>query len=104
MPKPSFVRGALCALLFVGEAVAQAPGTESPLEEIVVSGEFAGPGMWKVTRADDPSGHTLWIIGDPPPLPKRLSWRSNAVEAVVLRSQEILRDAAVNLAPDEKIG
>jgi hypothetical protein len=104
MSQPSFVRGALCSLLFVGEALAQSSGAEAPLEEIVVSGEFAGPGMWKVTRPDDPSGHTLWIIGDPPPLPRRLSWRSNAVEAVVLRSQEILRDAAVNLAPDEKIG
>jgi hypothetical protein len=103
-----FIRGALGACLLTGVSVAQvAPAQideEPPLEEIIVSGEFAGPGMWKVTRADDPAGHTLWIIGDPPPLPKRLSWRSNAVESVVLRSQEILRDATVNLAPDEKIG
>lgn len=94
---------ALCAFLLAGTSVAQVP-EEPPLEEIVVSGEFAGPGMWKVTRADDPSGNTLWIIGEPPPLPKRLSWRSNAVESVVLRSQEILRDSSVNFAPDEKIG
>jgi hypothetical protein len=104
MPQLSFVHGALCVLLFAGAASSQAPVADPPLEEIVVSGEFAGPGMWKVTRADDAAGHTLWIIGDPPPLPRRLSWRSHAVETVVLRSQEILRDSTVNLEPDEKIG
>ena len=39
-----------------------------PLEEVVVTGEFPGPGMWKVTRADDAAGHVLWIVGEPPPL------------------------------------
>lgn len=81
-----------------------APGDGAPVEEIVVTGEYPGPGLWKVTRADDPAGHTLWIIGDPPPLPKRLEWKSGAVEAVVLRSQEILRDTGVTMQPDEKIG
>src|SRR5262245_46032700 len=104
MPQESRVLVALTCAVLAGSAAAQSPVADPPMEEIVVSGEFAGPGMWKVTRADDTSGHTLWIIGDPPPLPKRLSWRSHAVESVVLRSQEILRDATVNLAPDEKIG
>ena len=75
-----------------------------PLEEIVVAGEFAGPGMWQVTRPDAAGDHVLWIIGEPPPLPKRLSWRSRPVEAVVMRSQEVLRDASVTMQPDEKIG
>jgi hypothetical protein len=104
MPQLSVVPRALGVLLFAGAAFAQVPAADPPIEEIVVSGEFAGPGMWKVTRADDPAGHALWIIGDPPPLPKRLSWRSHAVETVVLRSQEILRDSTVSLEPDEKIG
>lgn len=106
IPRVSYTSylGALGALLFVGAAGGQAPAAEPPLEEIVVSGEFAGPGMWKVTRADDSSGRALWIIGGPPPLPKRMQWRSRAVESVVLRSQEILLDAGVNMTPDEKIG
>ncbi len=94
-------------LLFAAAPVAapaQNAGDDAPLEEIVVSGEYPGPGMWKVTRPDDTSGHTLWIIGDPPPLPKRIAWKSNEVEAVVSRSQEILRDATVTMAPDEEIG
>jgi hypothetical protein len=81
-----------------------APAEGAPMDEIVVTGEFPGPGLWKVTRGDEPAAHTLWIIGDPPPLPKRLAWKSTAVEAVVLRSQEILRDAGVTMKPDQKIG
>ena len=81
-----------------------AAGDTLPIEEIVVNGEFPGPGLWKVTREGESAGHTLWIIGDPPPLPKRLAWKSTAVEAIVLRSQEILRDTGVTMKPDENIG
>jgi hypothetical protein len=94
---------ALVARAVVAQSPVVAAG-EPPIEEIVVNGEFPGPGLWKVTRAGEPAGHTLWIIGDPPPLPKRMAWKSTAVEAVVLRSQEILRDTAVTMKPDEKIG
>jgi len=84
--------------------LAQSPGFEGPLEEIVVTGEFPGPGMWKVTRAGDPVSHVLWIIGDPPPLPKRMKWKSKDVEAVALSAQEILADSAASMEADEKIG
>jgi hypothetical protein len=91
------------AAAFACRALAQTT-EEPPLEEVVVTGEYPGPGMWKVTRPGDSAGHELWIVGDPPPLPKRLKWKSNAVEAVAMRSQEILLDAAVRMDPDEKIG
>lgn len=94
----------LIVLFAAGGAQAQLPPVESPLEEVVVSGEFPGPGMWKVTRANDATGNTLWIIGDPPPLPKRLQWKSREVEAIVSSAQEILRDASVTMKPDEQIG
>jgi hypothetical protein len=90
------------AATFAPGAAAE-PAVDEPLEEVVVTGEFAGPGMWKLTHADHP-GHVLWIVGDPPPLPKRIQWKSRAVEAVVNDSQEILRDAAVTMKPDEDIG
>ena len=38
---------------------------EEPLEEIVVTGEFKGPGLWRVTRPGDSDNHVLWIVGDP---------------------------------------
>ena len=43
--------------------IPQAQTTEGPLEEIIVTGEYAGPGMWQVTHPDRP-GHTLWIVGE----------------------------------------
>jgi hypothetical protein len=89
------------ALLSCGFSTSRA---EEPLEEVVVSGEFPGPGMWKVTRADDPAGHELWIVGTQAPLPRRMRWKSREIEAVVLDAQEILLDANVTMEPDEKIG
>jgi hypothetical protein len=94
---------ALCAG-FISTAYAQAPAADDPLEEVVVTGEFPGPGMWKVTRADDAAGHVLWIVGDPQLLPKRLKWKSRDVEKVAVSAQEILLDASVEMEPDERIG
>jgi hypothetical protein len=76
---------------------------DEPLEEIVVTGEFQGPGLWRVTRPGDTT-HILWIVGDPFALPKRMQWKSRDIEAVALGSQEILRDASVSMKPDEEIG
>jgi hypothetical protein len=90
--------------LFVARAGAQAPPAEEPVEEVVVTGEFPGPGMWRVTRPGDVAGHEMWIVGDPPPLPKRMKWKAREVESVALRAQEILQDASVRMDPDEKIG
>jgi len=94
------------AVLLTGApALAQDPPPKAtePMEEVVVTGEFPGPGMWKVSRDEEPT-HVLWIVGDPPPLPKRMQWKSRDVESVALRSQEILLDASVRMEPDEKIG
>ena len=71
---------------------------------MVVSGEYPGPGLWKITRADDAAGHVMWIVGEPPPLPKRMKWKSKDIEAVALGAQEILLDSAVRMDTDEKIG
>jgi hypothetical protein len=85
------------------------PGTsfpqtgEEPLEEIVVTGEFAGPGMWQVTHPDHP-GHALWLVGEPPLLPEGMRFRSQQVERVASQSQEILMQPGLSLKPDEKVG
>jgi hypothetical protein len=69
------------------------PGT---LEEVLVTGQQPGPGLWKVTRPGDVDGHVLWILGNHSPLPRRLTWRSSELEAVLARSQAVLAPASVS--------
>jgi hypothetical protein len=83
--------------------ISQAQTSEEPLEEIVVTGEYAGPGMWQVTHRDHP-GHTLWIVGEPPLLPKGMRFRSEQVAHVASQSQEILMQTGSSLKPDKEIG
>jgi len=77
---------------------AHAPSTQtaaSPpnaIDEIVVSGEQPGPGLWKVTKGD----HVLWILGTLSPLPKRMTWRSGEVEKVVAQSKEVIGQEQVS--------
>jgi hypothetical protein len=88
-------------VLYPDASRAQTP--EEPLEEIIVTGEFPGPGMWQVTHPDQP-GHTLWIVGEPPLLPKGMRFRSQQVMRVASQSQEILVAAGLGLKPDKKVG
>ena len=89
------------ALLLIGAMTATAADT--PMEEVVVSGEYAGPGMWQVTHPDHP-GHTLWIVGEPTLLPHGMHFRSEKVTRVASQSQEILQRTGFGLKPDEKVG
>ena len=83
--------------------VSQAQTAEGPLEEITVTGEFAGPGMWQITHSDHP-GHTLWIVGEPPLLPQGMRFHSQQMANVASQSQEILQQVGFGLKPDEKVG
>jgi uncharacterized protein YbaP (TraB family) len=67
------------------------PGTATTLEEVLVTGEQPGPGLWRVSKGD----HSLWILGTHSPLPKKMSWRSTEVETVIADSQEILTGGSV---------
>ena len=73
---------------------------DAPLEEVLVTGQQPGPGLWKVTRPGDAGGHVLWILGNYSPLPKKMQWRSHEVETVLATSQEVLSPPTV----DAKVG
>jgi hypothetical protein len=95
---------ALMLIVAVTAATADAPiEADAPMEEVVVTGEYAGPGMWQVSHPDHP-GHTLWIVGDPPLLPNGMRFRSQQVANVASQSQEILLQAGFGLKPDKKVG
>jgi len=71
-------------------------GADDALEEVLVTGQQPGPGLWRVTRADDPHGHVLWILGNYSPLPKNMTWRSNELAAVLTASQSVLAPVSVS--------
>ena len=59
------------------------PAVEETVEEVLVAGERAGPGLWKVRKGD----HTLYLLATITPAPKKLEWRSREVESVLARAQ-----------------
>ena len=69
---------------------------QSDLDTIVVSGRYAGPGLWKVRRGD----RVMWILGTQSPLPKRMEWDSANVERRVSEAQELLMPPSVDLDAD----
>lgn len=69
---------------------------QEPIEEVLVTGQQPGPGLWQVTRPGDADGHVLWILGNYSPLPKNMTWRSTELESVLAASQELLAPVSVN--------
>ncbi|MES2673050.1 MAG: TraB/GumN family protein [Pseudomonadota bacterium] len=63
------------------------------VEEVLVIGEQPGPGLWKVSKGD----HVLWIMGTLKPIPKKMTWRSKQVEAVLAASQEYITPPSVGV-------
>lgn len=91
---------AMCLSLSLASAWAQtdvptavAPEAQVEPEKILVVGQRPGPGLWKVSKGD----HVLWVFGTHWPLPKKLEWRSQQVEAIVAQSQELLKEPSANL-------
>jgi uncharacterized protein YbaP (TraB family) len=61
-----------------------APAEQIP--EIDVTGERAGPSLWRVSKGD----HVVWLLGTLDPLPKKMTWRSHEVDSVLAQAQEVL--------------
>jgi len=77
------MRGLVLGLLLL---VTCSVGAEDALDEVVVSGEQPGPGLWQVKSG----ANTLWILGTHSPLPKKMEWRAKQVEAVIASSQTVI--------------
>jgi uncharacterized protein YbaP (TraB family) len=71
--------------------------TEQPApapEEIVVTAERAGPGMWHVHRGDA----NVWILGSISPLPRDITWRSKQVESVLESASQVLVQKPIEIS------
>jgi hypothetical protein len=87
----------LLAILSAASLLLAVPAAaQEPIEEVLVTGQQPGPGLWKVTRPGDADGHVLWILGNYSPLPKNMTWRSTELESVLATSQELLAPVSVN--------
>ena len=86
----------LCLPPMVRAQVVAESAIDAPLEEVLVTGQQPGPGLWKVTRAGDPDGHVLWILGNHSPMPRKMTWRSTELAAALAGSQAVLAPASVN--------
>lgn len=75
------------AALFAGQG-GHARGDEPPdqVDEIVVTGERAGPGLWHVYKG----AAQLWILATVSPLPKDMTWRSAQLEKVLDGTDQVL--------------
>jgi TraB/PrgY/gumN family len=78
--------------VFLGSAIigtassATTPPDQAMVQEVLVTGERPGPGMWRVSKGD----HDLWILATLDPLPKKMFWRSRLVEKRISSSQLVL--------------
>jgi uncharacterized protein YbaP (TraB family) len=96
---------AFALLLLSSFAVgAQTPVTTEPaLEEITVTGELPGPGLWVVRNGE----RSLYLLGTLSPLPKDLQWRSRELERVLARAQMLIPsrgDVSADVGPLKAIG
>jgi uncharacterized protein YbaP (TraB family) len=64
------------------------------LDEVLVTGEQPGPGMWRVSNGD----HDLWILGTLSPLPKKMTWRSRKAEGIISKSQEVIAPPTISFS------
>jgi hypothetical protein len=56
------------------------------MDEVVVTGERTGPGMWHVHHG----AANLWILGSMSPLPKGITWRSKQFEQLLATTSQVV--------------
>jgi hypothetical protein len=85
---------ALLLIIPLSAALAQTetPEVEAPPEQVLLVGQRPGPGLWKVSKGE----HVLWVLGIYTPLPQKMEWRSQEVEATLAQSQEYLAPPAAH--------
>jgi uncharacterized protein YbaP (TraB family) len=85
MRKMPFIAAALAAILAV--VLVRADEVQAPaLDEVVVTGERTGPGMWHVRHGEA----NLWILGSMSPLPRGITWRSKQFEQLLATTNQVV--------------
>jgi uncharacterized protein YbaP (TraB family) len=74
------------ALLASGGALSRGEDPQEKVDEIIVTGERAGPGLWHVHKGSA----QLWIFATVTPLPKDMTWRSKQLESILQGTDQLL--------------
>lgn len=92
------VTGATIPVRAAEEADAPPAATSEIVDHatIVVTGEIAGPGLWKVHKGE----HVLYVMATLVPLARRMQWESAGVESVVARSGRVLLPPSFTFGAD----
>lgn len=88
-----FIPALLCLPLLASSAFAQEGSGAAP-EQVLVVGQRPGPGLWKVSKDE----HVMWVFGTYEPLPAKMQWRSQEVDAIIAQSQELLGAPGMGLS------
>jgi uncharacterized protein YbaP (TraB family) len=89
------IAAALLAILLTRFCAPALGAEQAPaLDEIVVSAERAGPGMWRVHRGDA----NVWLLGSIAPLPRDITWRSKQVESVLESTSQVLVQKPIEIS------
>jgi len=78
--------GGTAAATTPAPAVDASAGKITDVDVVLVSGQYTGPGLWKVSKGV----HVLWILGTVSPVPKGMDWYSPQAERVLAQTQEII--------------
>ncbi|HEY2146169.1 MAG TPA: TraB/GumN family protein [Steroidobacteraceae bacterium] len=93
----TFHAASLTAIYVVGcfaGVACRAEQAPQALDEIVVTAERAGPGMWHVHR----DAANVWILGSIAPLPRDITWRSKQVENVLESTSQVLVQKPIEIS------
>lgn len=86
MLRPSFIALSMLLSLPAWAQTEAAPPAIETGETVLVVGQRPGPGMWKISKGDN----VLWVFATYSPLPVKMQWRSQQVEAIIGKSQRYL--------------
>jgi uncharacterized protein YbaP (TraB family) len=85
-PTGTFIAAGLLAAGFLSIACRADQAPPEVMDDMVVTGERPGPGLWHVHRGTA----QVWIMGSMSPLPKGITWRSKQVEQLLDSTHQVL--------------
>jgi uncharacterized protein YbaP (TraB family) len=90
----TFIATGFLTACLIADACRADPPVAPPLDEIVVTSERTGPGMWHVHRG----AANLWILGSISPLPRDMTWRSKQAEFVLESTSQVLVQKPIEIS------